>query len=334
MKLIDMFSDAAPIYVIAEIGVNHEGSVEACAKLIDAAADAGADAMKLQTIDADRSYHPETESYAIFSGAALTLEETAQMFEYARSRQIEPMTTSGDPLTLEWLDRLEPAAHKISSGLLTCTPMVKAASQTGRPVLMSTGMAEVAQIDHAVNSARDSGVAHLGLFQCTSLYPCPPEQLSLETIAWLSNRYGVPAGFSDHSVGVLAASLAASHGARFVEKHISLDTSQPGFDHRLSLEPDDFAKMVEGLRFAEQAKGQAEKTLTETESQNARKYHRRLAVRRDMAAGEVLTREDVLLMRLLPQHEGMPSDSYEDILGKVLARPVKQHTGLVSADVE
>ena len=183
MKIGELFDNANKdehkTYVIAEIGVNHEGSVDSCAEMIRASASAGADAVKLQTVDASRCYAPETESYKVFSEAALTEAETANMFQLARNCGVDVFTTSGDLQTLEWVDRLNPAAHKISSGLLSCTPIVKEACKFGRPVLMSTGMSSTATIDLSVEIVRQSG-CQTALFQCTSLYPCPIDKVGPE----------------------------------------------------------------------------------------------------------------------------------------------------------
>src|SRR5262249_51834119 len=160
------------VVVIAEIGINHEGSVEACGKMITAAAGAGADAIKLQTVDPDESYAPGTASYALFSRAWLSPEATARMFGLARDLGMEPFTTSGDPATLDWVDRLRPAAHKISSGLLTHLPLIRRAAATGRSVIMSTGMSTLEDVDDAVAAAQGAPIA---LMQCTSLYPAPPD---------------------------------------------------------------------------------------------------------------------------------------------------------------
>ena len=181
----------APVAVIAEIGINHEGDAGTCARMIEAAAAAGADAIKLQTIDADENYVRGTESYELFHKSGLGREGTAEMFEFARRNGVEPFTTAGDPATLEWVDRLAPAAHKFSSGLLTNGPLIRRAAETGRTLLMSTGMAEVADVDAAVAAAVGDGRRPVGLFQCTSLYPAPPETLNLATCAKTGSKDSV-----------------------------------------------------------------------------------------------------------------------------------------------
>jgi len=319
MKIGELFGnvneDEHKTYVIAEIGINHEGSVDRCAKMIRASASAGADAIKLQTVDASRCYAPDTESYKVFSEAALTEAETANMFQLARDCGVDAFTTSGDLQTLKWVDRLNPAAHKISSGLLSCTPIVKEACKFGRPVLMSTGMSGTATIDQSVEIARQSG-CQTALFQCTSLYPCPIEKLDLSAIDGLNKRYRVPTGFSDHSLGVHMAPLAVAAGARLIEKHITFDKNRSGFDHFISLEPDEFAEMVTLVRQAETAMGQADKTVDDVIFEQAQQFERRLAAAHDLPAGHVLTTDDLLFLRFSQNSDAIYSYEASSVLNR------------------
>ncbi len=305
-----------PVLIIAEIGINHEGDAEACATMVEAAAKAGADAIKLQTVDADENYAPGTDSYRIFSTSALTREETARMFDLIRSLGAEPFTTVGDFETLSWVDQLDPAAFKISSGLLTSTPIISRAAKTGRPILMSTGMADHSEIDDAVAAVRDAGGDKFALFQCTSIYPAPLDSLNLGSIAWLAERYGVPAGFSDHSTGIGAAPLAVAAGACMIEKHFSLDPDREGYDHRLSLSPDNFSLMVQEIRRSEIALGNKEKPRGSQEETQAGQYHRVLAARRDIVAGTVLGEADLGIMRLELGSGGLLPKHYDATLGR------------------
>ena len=323
-----------PVWIIAEIGINHEGSVETCARMIEEAARSGADAVKLQTVDADESYAPGTESHTVFSKAALTREETAQMFSLARNFGVHIFTTVGDLTTLEWVELLNPVAYKISSGLLTSLPIIRKIAETAKPVLMSTGMATIEDIDAALKTARAAGAENIGLFQCTSIYPAPLSSLNLRSINWLTERYNVPTGFSDHSIGIEAASLAVAAGATMIEKHFSLDTSQPGFDHPLSLDPDDFTKMVAGIRRAEQALGVADKPLSVDEVGNATRFHRTLAARRNLIAGTIITQDDVGIMRLPPDHGGLSPSAFDDVIGRLLAIDRLRYDPIRSGDLE
>lgn len=323
--------DGEPVLVIAEIGINHEGDEAACARLIEAAARAGADAIKLQTVDPDECYAPGTESHALFSRAQLSREATARMFEFARACGIEPFTTCGDPGTLEWVERLDPAAHKISSGLMTHAPMIRAAAATGRSVLISTGMATLAEVEDAVAQAAPAPV---GLFQCTSLYPAPEETLNLRAIATLVARFGVPAGFSDHSLAWDVPALAVAAGAAMIEKHFTLDAARPGFDHHVSLDERDFARMVAALRRAERAMGDGEKRPAMAEAETRARARRSLTARRAMRAGEVISAADVAILRTLPSRTGLAPASLDRIVGRRLARDLAPFDAFTADAIE
>jgi N-acetylneuraminate synthase/N,N'-diacetyllegionaminate synthase len=320
-----------PVVVIAEIGINHEGDAETCARMINSAAEAKADAVKLQTIDADENYVRGTESHTLFSRFGLTREETARAFTLARELGMEAFTTAGDFTTFDWVDRLAPAAHKISSGLLTNHPIIRHAAKTGRPLLMSTGMAEAADVDAAVEAAR--AAAAIGLFQCTSLYPAPLDALNLASIGWLRNRHCVPVGFSDHSMGIEVAPLSVAAGACMIEKHFTLDSSRAGCDHQLSLEPRRFAEMVDLIRRAEIIVGVGEKRMTAAERENAGRYRRIVVARRDVATGELFDSHNIALKRPHPGVHGLAPHYYEHILGRTARRSLKADDPVVADTV-
>lgn len=322
-----------PCYIIAEIGINHEGSIETCARMVEEAARAGADAIKLQTVDADENYAPGTESHDLFSAAELSREDTTRMFDLGRDLGVQVFTTVGDFVTLDWVDKLNPVAYKISSGLLTSLPIVRRVAQRGRAVLMSTGMATLDDIDNAVETARTGGAGGIGLFQCTSIYPAPLESLNLSSIRWMAERYEFPTGFSDHSEGIEAAPLAVAAGAVMLEKHFSLDPVRAGFDHRLSLTPADFANMVGAVRRAEQAMGTAAKQRSDGETQNAARYHRTLAARRDLEEGTVIGEGDIGIMRLPPGHGGLLPVAFDDVIGRSLAVTRRRYDPIRSEDL-
>ncbi len=306
----------APVVVIAEIGVNHEGSVEQCARMVEEAARAGADAIKLQTIDADENYVVGSESHKVFKGAGLTREETARMFELARSLGMEPLTTAGDFNTLQWVEALQPAAHKVSSGLLTHLPLIRRIAGYSRPILISSGMAEEAELDTALKMVRQEGADKIALFQCTSLYPAPPETLNLATMERMSRKWEVPVGFSDHSLGDEAAALAVAAGASMIEKHFTLDPSRSGLDHHISVDPEGLRRLVTRVRQAETVMGKhVGKESAEILGGTRKKFMRCLVVRRALAAGERFTEENLTVKRPLPEHRGLEPARYDEVLG-------------------
>jgi len=317
-----------PVFIIAEIGINHEGDFDICVRMVEEAVAAGADAIKLQTIDAARNYAPDTESYKLFSDSELTKEQTSQIFDLSRSLGVEPFTTVGDFATLEWLKSLDPPGYKISSGLLTCTPIVASAAQTGKPILMSTGMAEVDDIDAAVDAVRNVNDGKAGLFLCTSVYPASRETWGLSSIRWLSERFGMATGFSDHSSGDEAAVLAVAAGAVMIEKHFSLDPSRPGYDHPLSLDPRGFRKMVDGIRNAEVALGQAGWRKRAGLSQVRRDMSRYLGVTVDVMAGQKLDRSNIGFLRYSDGAGILPPSMFDTVCGASATRNIPAYTPL------
>ncbi len=291
--------DGRPAMVIAEIGINHEGSAETCARMIEAAVKAGADAVKLQTSDPDEHYLPGTPSYELYVKARLRPDETAAMFALAKKLGVEVFTTCGDVTTLELIESLDPTAHKISSGMLVNLPMIRRFGRTGRPLIFSSGMSELSAVDAAVGAARGSGAKDIVVLQCTSLYPAPPETLNLRAIKSLRDRYGTLSGLSDHSVGIEAPVLAVAAGGCVIEKHFTFDRSRESFDHVVSLETDDFAAMVKAIRRAETMLGSGVKESTEVERDRARQWTRRLVARRDIKARQRITEDDLAIKRTM-----------------------------------
>ena len=322
-----------PVMIIAEIGINHEGDQDLCLRMIKDAADAGADAIKLQTVDADASYAPDTESYKTYSRASLSPEVTGQMFKAAQDLGMEAFTTSGDIRTLEWVDRLEPAAHKVSSGLMSHIPYLRAIAAMNHPALMSTGMSEGAEIDTAVEIIRDGRVPGFGLFQCTSLYPAASDTLNLRAIAWMRDRYHVPVGFSDHSEGIDAAALAVAAGARMVEKHFSFDVKRTGFDHHISLDKSQFAQMVVRVRDVETMLGPCGKSMTDEQAENAAKFSRYLVACRDIPQDHVLEPTDIEVMRVPPGHQGIVPSDFELLVGRRTLREISRFAAFSCDDL-
>lgn len=320
-----------PVVIIAEIGINHEGDEALCAALIEAAAKAGADAIKLQTVDPDESYTPATHSHKLFSRARLSREATSRMFDYARRLGVEPFTTCGDPATLEWVERLDPAAHKISSGLLTFALMIRRAASTSRTLLVSTGMATLGEVDEVVIQA--SG-APLGLFQCTSLYPAPEETLNLRVIETLRLRYRLPVGLSDHALAWDVPAMAVAAGAAMIEKHFTLDARRPDFDHRIALEPSGFAQMVAAVRRAERLLGSAEKGPVAGEMEMRARARRSLVVRRPMRAGETIAADDVAVLRTLASCTGLAPICFDRVVGRRLALDLAAFDAITAESIE
>jgi N,N'-diacetyllegionaminate synthase len=313
----------APVCVIAEIGINHEGDVGRCREMIAAASEAGADAVKLQTIDHEREYAPDTESHALFGKARLTRAEIEDVFAVARSLKIEVLSTSGDPEMLAFVDSLDPAAHKISSGLADHVTLIRAAAATGRTLLISTGMSSMTDVDRAVSSAREAGAEEIVLLQCTSIYPTAPSLANLGVIRTLQERFEVPVGYSDHTLGTEVAALSVAAGAAVIEKHFTFDTSRPGFDHPISVDVEGLAQLVREIREVEAIVGDGIKQVEGAEADSRRRFRRCVVAATDLSQGTVLSPDDVVVMRVSEKPDGhLPAHAIDAVVGKTLTRSV------------
>ncbi|ANK82354.1 MAG: hypothetical protein TEF_17315 [Rhizobiales bacterium NRL2] len=306
------------VLVIAEAGVNHNGDPELALELVRAAARAGADAVKFQTFDPDALVAADAATAAYQKRAtgiddqremlrrlALPAAALAALYDCCGELGIEFLSTPFDAGSAETLAELGVDRFKIGSGDVTNLPLLRQVAAYGRPVILSTGMADLAEIDEAVAAlapVRD----RLTILHCVSAYPTPVEQANLRAITTLRERYGGAVGYSDHTLGAAAALAAVALGAVAIEKHLTLDRTMAGPDHAASLEPDDFAAMAAGIREVAQALGSGEKIPQPDELETRAVARRGLKLKRDLPAGHVLTPGDIAVLRpetgLHPRH--------------------------------
>jgi sialic acid synthase SpsE len=312
--------NGAPCYVIAEIGANHNRDMDVARELIDRAAEAGADAVKFQTYSGDRIYSSKTPRFEYLEGVsdktpAQLLEEIslprdwqAPLAEYARERGIDFFSAPFDHEAVAELDAIDVPVLKIASYEIVDLPLIRRAAQTGRPLLISTGMANMGEIEDALGAAAEGGAPGVGLMQCTSVYPAPPERANLAAMETLRVAFGVPTGLSDHTLGIAVPIAAAALGAAFIEKHITLDRTMPGPDHPFALEPPDLRAMVAGIRDAQAALGDGRKAGPGPEEsvEMYRLARRSLILTRDLPAGTVIERDMITVKRpgygIAPKH--------------------------------
>lgn len=322
-----------PCFIIAEVGINHGGSEDVAAQMIRVAAVAGADAVKLQTVDADESYAPGTASYAEFKGKELSLDAHLRLKALADELGVILFTTPADAPSFAISEASGFPAFKISSGLATNLPLIRRCAASGKPLILSTGMATLDDIDAALATIKAAGGTEVALLQCTSLYPAPADTLNLTAMLDMERRYGCTVGYSDHHDGALASVAAVALGASIIEKHFTLDRLTPGADHALSLEPDAFALMVSDIRQVEAMRGSGVKHPTDEELRLKAQRHRCLSARRDLTAGHVLQDEDIALMRPLPGENGLPPAAFDATIGRRLSRSIARHKPLTEGDL-
>ena len=310
----------AEVYVIAEAGANHNRDLGIARELIDVAADAGADAVKFQTYSGDRIYSSKTPKFEYLKGIsdkspAELLEEISlprdwqpELAAYAQQRGIDFFSTPFDHDAVAELEQVGVAMMKVASFEIVDLPLIRRVAGTGKPMIISTGMATMAEIDDAVTAARESGAGGIGLMQCTSVYPAPVERANLASMATMSRAFGVPAGLSDHTEGIAVSIAAAALGAAFIEKHFTLDRTMKGPDHPFAIEPDELAALVSGVRDARAAIGDGLKRgpSPEEAGEMYRLGRRSLIVVGDHAAGTRLEEEMLTVKRpgfgIAPKH--------------------------------
>lgn len=335
----------APCFVIAEVGVNHDGDPAQAERLIDAAAAAGADAVKFQTFNAERltvSDAPKAAYQKASGDAGETQQQMLKRLElpdsaWARLRDCCAaaglcfLSSPFDEQSADFLAALGVDALKIPSGEITNLPYLRHVAALGLPLIVSTGMADLDEVAAAVAAIRDGGDPPLALLHCVSAYPAPAEACNLRTLATLGERFGVPVGWSDHTLGSEVSLAAVALGACIVEKHFTLDSTLPGPDHAASIEPPDLKAMIAAIRKVESALGSAEKRATAAEHETAAVARKSLVAVRDIAAGETLTGEDVAARR---PGTGIPPSQREAYLGRRLKTAVAAGTLLVPSMFE
>ena len=332
--------------MIAEAGVNHNGDIELAKKLVDAAKEARADAVKFQTFTVDEmvtknaaqaAYQSEntgvSESQALMLGRlALSQEKFRSLKQYADRVGIEFLSTPFSVLDADFLHSLDLAAYKVSSGDLTNLPFLRHLAAFGKPILLSTGMATLEEIRESFDTLTREG-AEVVLLQCTSEYPTPLFHVNLRVIETLRKEFGVPVGFSDHTEGIDASVYAASLGATVIEKHFTLDRTLPGPDHATSLEPNELIEMIKKIRGAalgsvsipEETLGSAEKAPTAEELRTAKLVRKGIAARSDIAKGDVLSDKNIFIAR----PEGLiPPKKWDNVLGKRAKEVIPRGTSL------
>jgi N-acetylneuraminate synthase len=323
--------------VIAEIGNNHDGSVYQAERLIDAAAEAGADAVKFQTHIAEAEMHPSTPTPPHFSEPRweftkrmeLSLDDHLRLKAYAEERGVVFFSSPFSVEAVELLERVDVPLYKIASGEVTNPPLIEAIAATGKPVLLSTGMSGFAEVDAAVELLRAAGTDLL-ILQCTSNYPCPPEKVNLRAMPALGARYGVPFGLSDHTPDIHTSIAAVALGASALEKHFTLSKRLYGPDHHASLTPEELARLVAGVREVELALGSDEK-VRDAELDPARAtFEKSVVTRRPIAAGATIEREMLTTKR---PGTGIPATRLAEVVGRRASRPIDENELVQEVDL-
>ena len=328
-------SESSGVFIIAELSANHNGSLETALETIRAAKRAGADAIKLQTYTADTltidcnkedfiiksgSIWDGKTFYELYQSAYTPWEWHKELFEVAKEEGLVCFSSPFDKTAVDFLEELEVPAYKIASFEITDIPLIEYVASKGKPVILSTGIAEQADIELALDTCRRMGNEDIALLKCTSSYPAPINEANMVMVKDLAERYGVISGLSDHTMGATAPVVATCFGAKIIEKHFILDRSIGGPDASFSMNEEEFTAMVKAVREAESAIGKVDYTLTEKQKKG-KDFSRSLYVVKDIKAGEVITEENV---RSIRPGFGLHPEYLKGLIGRRFAYDVKK----------
>jgi N-acetylneuraminate synthase/N,N'-diacetyllegionaminate synthase len=333
-----------PCFIIAEAGVNHNGDPELAHRLIDVAAEAGADAVKFQTFEPEKLASPEAAMSAYQSegesagdtqlemlrALALPREAYRELMQHAAERGLIFISTAFEESSGDFLEELGVPAFKLSSDDVINLPLLVHLSHKGLPMILSTGMADLAEVVAGVETIRAHGNAPLALLHCISRYPAEADECNLRAMETLRRACATPVGWSDHTLGIDISLAAVALGADLLEKHYTLDRSLPGPDHQASLEPEEFGQMVACIRRVQSALGDGVKAPREAELVEAVLGRKSLHWRASLPGGTVVGREHVIALR---PATGISPASLDAVLGRQLARPVEAGTVVAPEDL-
>lgn len=334
--------DGEPCFIIAEAGSNHDGNLEQARRLVDVAASAGADAVKFQVFRANRLYTRSAgisgylkipkSIYDIIAELEIPYEWLPELAAYCQEKRVGFLASVFDE---ESADHLAPyvEAFKIASYEMTHIPLIQHVAAKGKPVIISTGAANLDEVAATVETFRQTGNDGLILMQCTAAYPAPLDSLNVRAVATMKSTFGIPVGLSDHSRDPLVTPLAAvAVGANLIEKHFTLSHQLEGPDHRFALEPAELYLMVQKLREVEKALGNGEKVVHPVETELRKFARRSIFALRDIAPGEEITRENVLVLRCGNLQPGLEPKQLQEILGKRARRKITAESALQRED--
>jgi sialic acid synthase SpsE len=338
----DWIGDGEPCFILAEAGSNHDGNFEQALRLIDVAQSAGANAVKFQVFRANRLY-PKNAGvseylkmpkpiYDIIAEMEMPYEWLPQLATYCREQAIHFLASVFDE---ESADRLDPhvAAFKIASYEMTDIPLVRHVAKKGKPVIVSTGTANLDEVAETVSEFRQTGNDQLILMQCTAAYPAPVESLNIRAVAAMKSAFRVPVGLSDHSSDPLVGPLTAvAFGANLIEKHFTLSKELPGPDHRFALEPDELQLMIAKVREAEDALGHGQKVMHPIEGELREFARRSIFAVRDITCGEILTDENIAILRCGKLKGCLEPKRFPELLGKSAQRNISAETAIRKED--
>ena len=337
-----LVGDQEPCFIIAEAGSNHNGNFDQAVKLIDVAGKAGADAVKFLLFRADKLYNKfagesaylqlNTSIYDLMLAMEMPYDWIPKLAEYCERNSIIFMSSVFDEESADQLDPYVPA-YKIASYEMTHIPLIRYVAKLGKPVIISTGTAELEEVRATVREFSKTGNDDLILMQCTGCYPAPLAALNINAIPTIHRTFGIPVGFSDHSRDPLIGPLAATAvGARVIEKHYTLSNSLPGPDHQFSVEPEELSQMIAKIREVESALGTGEKIVQPEEIELRNFARRSIFAVKNICIGEVFSSDNVAVLRTGLAEQVLPPDFYDELIGKTARNTVTSGSAITRQD--
>lgn len=330
-----------PCYIIAEIGINHNGKLELAKKLIDLAVKAGADAVKFQKRSLNHLYreeilkNPNIESQGteilidVLKEVELSDQDYDEIIDYCKKKKITFLCTPWDQPSVDFLEKRNVPAYKVASADMTNFPLLRYLARTKKLLIVSTGMSTIEEIEKTVNFLKNENT-NFFLLHCNSTYPAPIETLNLELIKMLSSKFDVPVGYSGHESGIIGTLTAANLGAVIIERHITLDKRMEGLDQAASLEQDEFITLVKNIRESEKAKGKPIKKMTRGEVLQREVLGKSIVCKKNIGTGEEFSEENI---NVLGPAKGLSPQYFYELLGKKSKRTIKKGEYLQSDDL-
>jgi N,N'-diacetyllegionaminate synthase len=340
-----LIGEGKPCFIVAEAGVNHNGDVNLAKKLIDVAKEARANAVKFQTFKAEevvtrnaekadyqkQAIGVEESQFEMIKKLELTESDFEELFNYARARGMIFLSSPFDKGSVDLLDRLGVPAFKVGSGEITNLPLLKHIAQKKKPVILSTGMSTLGEIEEALRIIQWEGVKDIILLHCVSCYPAKMEDMNLKAMETLKYAFKLPVGLSDHTIGITVPIAAVALGASVIEKHFTLDRNLPGPDHRASLDPAELKQMVQAIRDMEKALGDGIKRPTKEEGENKKAARRSIVARVDIPEGTIIVGEMLAIKR---PGIGIEPKHVERIVGAIAKANIREDDRIAWSKIE
>jgi len=330
-----------PCYIIAEIGINHNGKLSLAKKLVDVAVECGANAVKFQKRDLESLYkkeilqNPNLDSQGteiligVLKEVELQEEHYKEIIDYCNEREITFLCTPWDKKSVDFLEKYNIPAYKIASADMTNFPLIKYVSDTKKPMLISTGMSTLEEIEKTVNFVKKLG-SKFALLHCNSTYPSPVDILNLKMIPFLREKFNIPVGYSGHETSIIPSLTAASMNAIIIERHITLDRKMEGLDHAASLEPDELKQLILGIRESELAVGKPEKKMTRGEILQREVLGKSLICSKTIQIGEIFSESNI---EIKGPARGLSPQYYYEILNRKARRKIEKGEYILESDL-